>query len=137
MVIVMNLLESWFRGLADVTRLRVLNLLAQGELCGCDVQYVLGVNQSNISRHLTYLRNCGLVQYRRSANRIYYRIASAASIDHKLLFDYLSHALRHEEPFGSDLKKLKVAIKNGGCTVSELHAYEPTVNAPRVRTAQK
>lgn len=42
--------EQCFMGLADRTRLRMLNLLMRGKLCGCDVQYVLGVSQSNVSR---------------------------------------------------------------------------------------
>jgi ArsR family transcriptional regulator len=45
-----------FKGLADPTRLRILNLLPHGELCGCDIQVVLETPQPNASRHLTYLK---------------------------------------------------------------------------------
>jgi DNA-binding transcriptional ArsR family regulator len=68
-------LEQYFRGLADVTRLRMLNLLLHGELCGCDIQYVLEMSQPNVSRHLTYLKNCGLVLDRRDGPCIFYRLA--------------------------------------------------------------
>ena len=58
-------LEQCFKGLADQSRLRILNLLLQGELCVCDIRYVLEASQPNVSRHLTYLKSSGLVADRR------------------------------------------------------------------------
>lgn len=113
-------LEVFFKGLADSSRLRILNLLFHGELCGCDIQYVLGTSQSNISRHLTYLKNSGLVQDRRAGYRVYYRLTHRHSADHKLLFDYLGRAFRRDTPFTTDMKKLKTAIRQGACTVSDV-----------------
>lgn len=112
-------LEIFFKGLADVNRLRILNLLLHGELCGYDVQYVLGSSQSNVSRHLTYLKNSGLVLDRRSGYRVYYCLTTKISPDHKLLFDYLERAFRRERLFAEDLKRLKDAIRDGACTVSD------------------
>ena len=71
----MRELEQVFKGLADQTRLRILNLLLHGELCVCDIQYVLESSQPNVSRHLTYLKNSGLVVDRREGARMYYRLA--------------------------------------------------------------
>lgn len=52
-------LESIFKALGDTNRLRIVNLLLHGELCVCDIQYVLENSQPNISRHLAYLkRSC-------------------------------------------------------------------------------
>jgi ArsR family transcriptional regulator len=133
----MNTLECWFRGLADINRLRILNLLMQGELCGCDIQHVLGSKQSNVSRHLAYLRNCGLLQHRRHGYRVYYQLAKSVSVDHKLLFDYLAHALGREETFGADRKRLKAAIKSGACTVSEWSPHDAAGNRTRLRMPQK
>lgn len=112
-------LEGFFRGLADTSRLRILNLLFQGELCGCDIQHVLGASQSNVSRHLTYLKNSGLVLDRRSGYRVYYRLTASSSLDHKLLFRYLRDAFKRDKQFSDDLKTLKEAIKEGACTVSD------------------
>ena len=56
----MKELEQYCKGMADRNRLRILNLLLHGELCGCDIQYVLDTSQPNISRHLQYLKNSGL-----------------------------------------------------------------------------
>lgn len=113
-----GLLEVFFKGLADISRLRILNLLTHGELCGCDIQYVLDATQSNVSRHLTYLKNSGLVLDRRSGYRVYYRLTTKISPDHKLLFEYLQQAFRREKLFAEDLKTLKNAIKEGACMIS-------------------
>lgn len=112
-------IELFFRGLADANRLRILNLLFHGELCGCDIQYVLQLSQSNISRHLAYLKNSGLVLDRRAGYRVYYRLRDTVSADHKLLFEYLDRAFRREKMFAEDSKNLKNAIKGGACSVSE------------------
>ena len=115
-------LEVFFKGLADNSRLRILNLLFNGELCGCDIQYVLQASQSNVSRHLTYLKNSGLVVDRRSGYRVYYRLTTRLSPDHNLLFEYLERAFKRDKLFIDDLKRLKVAIKDGACTVSDRQA---------------
>lgn len=112
-------LESVFKGLADINRLRILNILFQGELCGCDIQYALKVSQSNVSRHLTYLKNCGLVIARRSGYRVFYRVAHSASVDRKLLFEYLEHAFNLNSTLKEDVKRMRDATKEGSCTVSE------------------
>ena len=66
-----------FRTIADPSRARILHLLAvsDGELCVCDIQYVLDSPQPNVSRHLAYLKHSGLVLDRREGQRMYYRLA--------------------------------------------------------------
>lgn len=112
-------LETVFKGLADINRLRILNVLFYGELCGCDIQYALGVGQSNVSRHLTYLKNCGLVLDRRSGYRVYYRLAQTTAADRKLLFEYLRHAFGRDKAFKEDAKRLREVTENGACLLSE------------------
>ncbi len=116
-------LDHYFRGLADETRVRILNLLLHGELCGCDIQSVLEMPQPNISRHLTYLKNCGLVLDRRDGTRIFYRLVEARSGGARHLFDFLRHACRQEEILQEDTRKLKQAIQSGSCTRSEWHPF--------------
>ena len=67
-------LESLFTALADKTRLRLLHLMADGEVSVGDFTEVLGVSQPKISRHLAYLRSSGLVNTRRDGKSIYYSI---------------------------------------------------------------
>jgi len=62
------------KALADETRLRILLLLAAGELCVCELMAVLELPQSTVSRHLSYLKNSGWLLDRREAVWMYYRI---------------------------------------------------------------
>jgi ArsR family transcriptional regulator len=68
-------LDALFRGFADPTRIRILNLLMAGELCVCDLVAVLDLPQPAVSRHLAYLRRVGLVMARRDVKFAYYRLA--------------------------------------------------------------
>ncbi len=127
----MTNVENYFKGLADINRLRIINLLFTGELCGCDIQYVLGATQSNVSRHLTYLKRSGLVADRRAGFRIYYRLVGETK-EAGALLAYLKHALS-DNVFSSDKKKLKAAIKNGACRISE--AVAPAARRSSRKTA--
>jgi ArsR family transcriptional regulator, arsenate/arsenite/antimonite-responsive transcriptional repressor len=69
-------MELLFRALADRTRLRLLNLMAAGEVCVCFFVEVLGTNQPKISRHLAYLRRAGVVAARREGKWMHYRVAA-------------------------------------------------------------
>lgn len=68
-----------FKALADETRLRILSLLLEGELCVCDLMEVLRLPQSTVSRHLAYLKNTGWVDDRREGVWMYYSIMSDSS----------------------------------------------------------
>ncbi len=119
----MHELEQYFKGLADRNRLRILNLLLHGELCGCDIQSVLETSQPNISRHLQYLRNSGLVIDRRDGFRIFYRLAEPTRGTKKHLFDFLREAFKNQEPFVGDTRRLKEAIQQGACTRTAWRPY--------------
>src|ERR1700726_1031690 len=85
----MKELERYFKALADANRLRIANLLLHGELCVCDIQYVLENSQPNISRPLAYLKRCEMVLDRRDGYRVFYRLANAKTADKRRLFDFL------------------------------------------------
>ena len=63
-----------FRALGDETRLRIVALLAHGELCVCHLQEALALNQPHISRHLAVLRAAGVVADRRAGSWVHYRL---------------------------------------------------------------
>ncbi|MEO5929579.1 MAG: metalloregulator ArsR/SmtB family transcription factor [Candidatus Kapaibacterium sp.] len=71
-------LEVLFSALADRTRLRLLNLMNNGEVCVCFFVEILQTNQPKISRHLAYLRRAGIVGARRDGKWIHYRIVEPA-----------------------------------------------------------
>lgn len=68
-------METFFMALADKTRLRLLNLMRQDEICVCFFAEVLGESQPKISRHLAYLRNAGIVEARREGKWMHYSIS--------------------------------------------------------------
>lgn len=130
----MDDLTGYFKGLSDPNRLRILNLLLHGELCGCDIQYIMGTSQPNVSRHLTYLKNCGLVSDRREGFRVFYSLASHRQGALAPLFEFLGKAFKNEETLRKDARKLKQAITTGSCTVSEWRTY-PAVTRARSTAA--
>jgi ArsR family transcriptional regulator, arsenate/arsenite/antimonite-responsive transcriptional repressor len=69
-------LEVIFKALADKTRLRVLALLGNNEVCVCHIHDTLGLPQPTVSRHLAYLRRSGLVDVRRDGVWMHYRVAT-------------------------------------------------------------
>ncbi len=69
-------MEKLFQGLADRTRLRLLSLMADQEVCVCYFVEILGLPQPTISRHLAYLRRAGLVAARREGKWMHYRIVA-------------------------------------------------------------
>ncbi|HVP44402.1 MAG TPA: metalloregulator ArsR/SmtB family transcription factor [Terriglobales bacterium] len=119
----MSELERIFKGLADGNRLRILNLLLHGELCVCEIQHVLESPQPNVSRHLTYLKNSGLVLDRREGFRVYYRLSEVCQGEARLLFDFLRQICRRDDALRADVEKLKHAIRHGDCTVSAFRPY--------------
>ena len=119
----MRELEQYFKALSDNNRLRIINLLLHGELCVCDIQYVLENSQPNVSRHLSYLKNSGMVLDRRDGYRIYYRLTDPAEATRRLLFDFLRQAFGDEQQLRRDTERLKEAIAAGSCTVSEWKPY--------------
>ena len=67
-------IEELFKALADRTRLRLINLMGDDEVCVCFFVEVLKLNQPKISRHLAYLRRAGVVASRRDGKWMHYRI---------------------------------------------------------------
>jgi len=67
---------KWFHALADETRLRIIELLGEGEQCVCDLTDALQCAQSRLSFHLKTLKDAGLVEDRRDGRWIYYSLNS-------------------------------------------------------------
>lgn len=80
-----EMLDELFKGFADSTRLRILSVLAAGELCVCDIVELLALPQPLVSRHLAYLRRAGLVTATREAKFAHYRLAEPTNAVHRNL----------------------------------------------------
>ena len=74
-----KLYTAFFAALADPSRLRLLHLMKDGEICVCFLQGTLRTNQPKISRHLAYLRRAGLVEARRDGKWMHYRLKKLAT----------------------------------------------------------
>jgi ArsR family transcriptional regulator len=72
-------LENIYKALADKTRLRILALLGNNEVCVCHIHDSLGLPQPTVSRHLAYLRKSGLVAARRDGVWMHYQVSRSLS----------------------------------------------------------
>jgi ArsR family transcriptional regulator len=104
-------LTNVYAALADPTRLRILSLLGDGEICVCHIHASLDVPQPTASRHLAYLRKAGLVEARRDGIWMHYRLAD---IDNAVVASVVKaalHALTHTAIRAKDEKRLQIALK--------------------------
>lgn len=99
-------MENLFLALADKTRLRLLNLMREDEVCVCYFTEVTGESQPKISRHLAYLRNAGIVSARREGRWMNYKIEFPENgFAAKLLEDALRW-LKSQDDMREDYEKL-------------------------------
>jgi ArsR family transcriptional regulator, arsenate/arsenite/antimonite-responsive transcriptional repressor len=103
-----------FAAFADPTRLRVLNLLRDGELCVCELVRVLGMSQPKISRHLAILREADLVEDRKDGRWVHYSLAKPPAALHKRLLGCVGECFADVELLRDDLKRLNRRGKNCG-----------------------
>jgi ArsR family transcriptional regulator, arsenate/arsenite/antimonite-responsive transcriptional repressor len=96
-------LERLFRALADRTRLRLLHLMAEQEICVCYFVTVIDVPQPKISRHLAYLRRAGIVAARREGKWMHYRLAIPADAHAAAILRATLEALRDDKELRTDL----------------------------------
>jgi len=104
-------LTTVYAALADPTRLRILSLLGDGEICVCHLHASLDVPQPTASRHLAYLRKSGLVEARRAGIWMHYRMAEIANPVIATVVKAALHALTHTTIREKDERRLQVARK--------------------------
>jgi ArsR family transcriptional regulator len=99
-------METIFKSLSDLTRLRILSLLAQGECCVCDLERALQLSQPNISRHLNLLKTAGILQSQKQAQWAHYQINSQFINTHSKLWAYLLEQFPNLSTFEDDRNRL-------------------------------
>ena len=107
-------LDEFFAALADRTRLRLLNLMCDGEVCVCFFAETLGTNNPKISRHLAYLKRAGLVTGRRDGTWIHYSLTPP---DDAGAAELLTSILKTFET-DNEMKADKTALINVCCSAS-------------------
>jgi ArsR family transcriptional regulator, arsenate/arsenite/antimonite-responsive transcriptional repressor len=103
-----------FRAFADATRLRILNLLLEGEVCVCDLCSILDEIQPKVSRHLAYLRRVGLVTVRTEGKWKYYSVAKHPKGLQRTLLSCVKSCLREMDELRDDLDRLRTT-DGGDC----------------------
>jgi ArsR family transcriptional regulator, arsenate/arsenite/antimonite-responsive transcriptional repressor len=117
-------LDVLFRALADTTRLRLLNLIADREICVCYFVEILRTSQPKISRHLAYLRKAGIVASRREGKWMHYRLTIPKD---EVASRILRETLRHlqERP---EMKRDVARLSSACCAPQEFVLLQ---NAPK------
>ena len=95
------------KAISDETRVRILNLLTNGELCVGEIEYLLNINQSNASRHLSALKNASLITYEKNAQWIYYSIHKETLEKHSFIRELLENELSQLDLFTKDKERLQ------------------------------
>jgi len=107
--------DLMFRAFSDRTRLRILHLLSNGELCVGDIVAILQVPQPRASRHLGYLRKAKLVTVRKSGLWSFYSLASAETSFHEKLIECLAGCFHDVPELQADSARAAQVRKSGGC----------------------
>ncbi len=100
-------LELLFKALADTTRLRLINLMGDDEVCVCFFVEVLKINQPKISRHLAYLRRAGVVSARRDGKWIHYRLVEPPDARAANIFREVRAGLADDPAMKTDRARLE------------------------------
>ena len=121
-----------YKCLGDASRVRILNLLGAGPLCGCHFMEALGLDQVKISKHLNYMRRLGVLTAEREANWMIYRLAEPVS---PLLADNLASLQRSQYkalPFEEDNARLATILKR---LAGDEHACPKSVSESTLASA--
>jgi ArsR family transcriptional regulator len=122
-------METFFRALADRTRLRLLNLLGDDEVCVCFLVEILKMNQPNISRHLAYLKRAGIVGARRDGKWMHYRISRPLDPRVAAVLDDIRSWLARDAEMQRDRRRLARLCRGASLPVQLQAAPRPVVSA--------
>jgi ArsR family transcriptional regulator len=102
-------MERFFQALGDKTRLRLLNLMGDREICVCYLAEILAQPQPKVSRHLAYLRRAGIVAARREGKWMHYRIVMPPNIGAAQVLHRTLAWLREDRAMQADRARLAKA----------------------------
>ena len=115
-----------FSAFSDLTRLRILHLLRDGELCVGDLVAILEMPQPTVSRHLAYLRRSTLVDTRKNGLWMFYSLAAAESEFHRKLLGCLTACFADVPELKRDAQRGNKLRKTGGCCPTKPPAQRRT-----------
>ena len=103
------------KALSDETRIRILSLLNEGDLCVCELEVLLEINQSNASRHLNKLTNARIIDYYKVAKYVYYKINENTIKEYPFIKEIIeAHSMKLNHCI-KDFERLKTYKNSGLC----------------------
>lgn len=101
-----------FKALGDENRLRILNLLMSEKLCVCEIEVLLEMTQSNVSRHLNKLKTVGLIESSKEAQWVHYDVNEVFSRENEELMVFLKHQFETTALYLNDIERYKKYKEN-------------------------
>ena len=95
------------KAMSDETRLRTLMLLQERELCVCQIIEMLGLAPSTVSKHMSILKQAGLVETHKEGRWIYYRLVDRKALKECEILDWLERHLKNDKRILEDVKQLR------------------------------
>ena len=113
-------LTQMIKALGDENRIKILNVLRYCPLCVCEIEEILNMTQSNVSRHLNKLTNAKIVTYYKEAKYVYYKLNEETLKDHPFIKELLDNELDNIDNLKDDYEKT-ITFKNSGlsCEILE------------------
>lgn len=112
-----------FKALAEESRLRIVSILLENDMCVCELENCLRLKQSNISRHLSALKSCGLLESYKRAQWAFYKINEGFIHEHQQLWLYLEEKLKGLPSFQEDYTRMQKCKSENICNISVNEIY--------------
>lgn len=104
------------KALSDPNRVRIIKILGIKELCVCELQDLVGLAQSTVSKHLKVLEEAGLVDYRKEGSWFIYRLSSGEDSDYaKVMLKHLKGWLAEEPQLQEMIARLPQVDRERSC----------------------
>jgi ArsR family transcriptional regulator, arsenate/arsenite/antimonite-responsive transcriptional repressor len=111
----MDRLAQYYKALSEEVRLRIIMLLTHGELCVCDIMEILDQPQSKISRHLSYLKNSGIITAQRVGVWMHYALSDTRDETLAAQIGFMRERLSHLPAFIDDIAKMEILKERKHC----------------------
>lgn len=113
-------LVAVIKALADDTRIRILNLLQESELCVGEIERLLNLSQSNVSRHLARLKSANVIICEKRGQRVHYRLNKGIFKKYPFIQQIIDAELNKIEQCIGDIKKLREYQQEGSLICSSI-----------------
>lgn len=108
------------KALAEESRLRIVALLMDNEMCVCEIEECLKLTQSNVSRHLTALKSSGILDNYKQAHWVYYKISDKFKEENQSLWIYLTEKLKELPAYKTDFDEYQKCKQKDLCNIKKL-----------------